>query len=89
MTASVRKILYPAWRRLSKEGRFRPGMAATVTTEPLSGLITLQDIAQLLGTSATQLKFLLYARRESYATPSSPSPSGAAASAPSWPRVKT
>ena len=48
-----------------QEGRFRPGMAATVTTEPLSGLITLQDIAQLLGTSATQLKFLLYARAES------------------------
>ena len=40
-------------------------MAATVTANPLAGLTSLQDVAQLLGTSATQLRFLLYARAES------------------------
>src|SRR5260370_10541625 len=37
-------------------------MAATVTANPLAGLRTLEDVAQLLGTSAKQLRFLLYAR---------------------------
>jgi len=40
-------------------------MAATVITKPLTGLTTLQDVAQLLGASTKQLKFLLYVRAES------------------------
>jgi RNA-directed DNA polymerase len=40
-------------------------MTAIVTAKPLAGLDTLKDVAKLLGTSAAQLKFLLYARAES------------------------
>jgi retron-type reverse transcriptase len=40
-------------------------MAATVTANPLAGLKTREDVAQLLGTSAAQFRFLLYARAES------------------------
>src|SRR5206468_2547926 len=37
-------------------------MAATVTAGPFAGLNTLEDVAQLLNTSAKQIRFLLYAR---------------------------
>jgi RNA-directed DNA polymerase len=40
-------------------------MATTVSAKPLARLSSLQDVAHLLSTSAAQLGFLLYARRES------------------------
>ncbi len=41
-------------------------MAATVTANPLAGLKTREDVAQLLGTSTAQLRFLLHARPEGW-----------------------
>lgn len=66
MAVSVRKILSRPGGAFPTIGRLRPGMAATVTAKPLAGLTTLQDVADLLGTSAKQLRFLLYARVERY-----------------------